>query len=238
MKTVYCGLLRREPDGWWYFGNDRIGKDGEPFDGVLEDAVLAFSAAKAQTPAVCPPRAPPVQMCFDWPVEEQRLPVDEKETLFHAHRQVFAQLDAGTWCPCCQRPAKRQPRTIHGEMLEFLVKLVRAWLVVKRWYTMVELMPETAAAPKHASDASYFVPWGLLKRRAGHRGQYQPEQVGVAFVLGRTTVPKVAHVYDARATHFSKEMVSIREAIETVKSEEKREMLEQLVREIMRDHGR
>lgn len=238
MKTIYCGMLRREPNGIWYFGNDRIGTDGEPTEGALEDAVATFIEAKTSIPAVAAPKAPPVQLCFDWPVEEQRIPVDEEETLCHAHRQVFAQLDAGTWCPCCQRPAKRQPRTIHGEMLEFLVKLVRAWLRTPRWYTMVELMPETAAAPKHASDASYFVPWGLLKRRAGHRGQYQPEQVGVAFVLGRTTVPKMAHVYDARATHFSREMVSIREAIGTVKSEEKRELLEQIVREIVAENGR
>jgi len=122
-------------------------------------------------------------------------------------------------------------------MLEFLIKLVRAWLRDKRWYTMVDIMPEVAAAPKHATDASYFVPWGLLRRRHDARGQYQPDPTGVAFVLGRTTIPRVANVYAARATHFSKEMVSIHEAVDTIKDAAKREMLFEILRELAVEHA-
>lgn len=212
MKTSYCGMLRREPNGHWYYGERLIGIDGEPIPGALELALVD----EADAPAAEPPtsRPPPQQLSLDWPVEAPVIAIDEDESLAKAHRQVWANLDEGTWCPCCQRQARRYPRRLHAEMASFLVRLVRAHDRQRRWYHLREVLPGGQESPKASTDGAYLTLWGLVKRHADRTGFYQPTPAGVAFVRGRTSVPRTAWVYDGRATHFSKEMVTIRQTLE------------------------
>jgi hypothetical protein len=211
-KTVVCGLLRREASGSWFFGERWIGTDREPIAGALEAAVA--DTLDVPPPELSDNRPPPVQTSFEWPVDEPQIAVDEKESLAHAHRQVWDALDEGTFCPCCQRTARRFPRHLHAEMAAFLVKLVQAYTAEKRWYHLREIIPCAVDSPKVSTDGSYLVCWGLVKRQHGTAGVYRPTPAGEAFVRGRTAVPKIAWVYSGRATHFSKELVTIREALE------------------------
>ena len=212
MKAAYCGLLRREPNGHWYFGERLIGIDGEPINGALELAL----ADTADAPAADPPANRPTaqQLSLEWPVEAPVIAIDEGESLAQAHRQVFAGLDQGAWCPCCQRTARRYPRRLHAEMAAFLVRLVKAYEGQKRWFHLREVLPGGDEVPKASTDGAYLTAWGLVKRHPDRTGFYRPTPAGVAFVRGRTTVPKIAWVYDGRATHFSQEMTTIRQSLE------------------------
>lgn len=212
MKSVYCGMLRREPNGHWYYGERLIGIDGEPISGALELALV--DEAEAPAPALPENRPPPQQLSIDWPVEAPVIAIDEGESLAKAHRQVWSELDRGVWCPCCQRNARRYARRFHAEMAAFLVRLVKAHEAERRWYHLREILPGGQDSPKASTDGSYLTLWGLVKRHADRTGFYQPTPAGNAFVRGRTTVPRIAWVYDGRATHFSKEMVTIRQALE------------------------
>lgn len=210
-KTVYCGLLRREPDGRWFYGEQLIGIDGEPVSGALKDALA--DVADAPEPVLAEPTTPAIQTSFSWPVDEPIIAVDESETLAEAHRQVWANLDAGTWCPCCRRNARRYARPLHAEMATFLVNLVRAFEKQKRYYHNREILPG-ADSSKSSTDGSYLTVWGLVKRKPGATGWYLPEPAGIALVRGRIEVPKYAWIYDGRATHFSAERITIREALQ------------------------
>jgi hypothetical protein len=212
MKGKHCGLMRREPDGRWYYGESLVGIDNEPIPGALEDAMR--QAAEAPAPDLPDSRAPARQLTFSWPVEAPVVAIDENESLAHAHAQVWGELDRGTFCPCCQRNARRYPRPLHAEMAAFLVRLVRVAETSKKWLHLRELLPGTEDTPKASTDGSYLVLWGLVKRHPERNGLYRPTPAGIAFVRGRTTVPKVAWVYDGRASHFSKEVVGIRQALE------------------------
>lgn len=212
MKGDHCGLLRRESDGRWFFGETLLGIDGEPLPGALEDAMAATS--DAPVPDLPPAGPPPQQLSLSWPVEAPVIAVDENESLASAHQQVWAELDKGVFCPCCQRNARRYPRPLHAEMATFLVRLVRAAETTKRWLHLREILPGGSTAPKASTDGSYLVLWGLVKRHPERTGLYRPTPAGVAFVRGRTTVPKIAWVYDGRASHFSQEVVGIRQALE------------------------
>lgn len=213
MKTVYCGNLRRDPDGRWFMGEVLIGLDNEPIPGALEQAVDdSLRAPQAQPPTSRPHS---VQMAFDWPTNAPVIAIDEHETLAKAHRQVWAELDRGAFCPCCQRNARRYPRRLHAEMAAFLVRLVRAWETEgHRWFHLREVLPGGDESPKACTDGAYLVLWGLVKRHPERAGFYQPMPAGIAFVRGRTTVPRTAWVYDNRASHFSNERVGIRQALE------------------------
>lgn len=210
-KTNYCGLLRREPNGHWYFGERLIGIDGEPIPGALEIAMA--DSAEAETAEPPPPGRPAVQLAIDFPIEAPVIAIDEGESLAKAHRQVWQNLDQGAWCACCQRTARRYPRKLHAEMASFLVRLVRAYEKEKRWYHLREVLPG-GDAPKSSTDGAYLTHWGLVKRHPDRTGFYRPTPGGIAFVRGRTSVPRIAWVYDKRATHFSKERITIRQALE------------------------
>lgn len=212
VKGKHCGLLRRQADGRWFYGEHLIGIDNEPISGALEDAM----AAEVDAPAPdVPDASPPArQLALAWPLEAPVVAIDENESLAHAHAQVWAELDRGTFCPCCQRSARRYPRPLHAEMAVFLVRLVRAFDQDKVWWHLRDLLPGGDQAPKASTDGSYLVLWGLVKRHPERTGLYRPTPAGIAFVRGRTTVPKVAWVYDGRASHFSKEVLGIRQALE------------------------
>ncbi len=210
-KTTYCGLLRREANGHWYYGERLVGIDGEPIPGALELALAdTADAPSAEPPA---PLKPAVQLSLDWPVEAPVIAIDEGESLAKAHRQVWAELDRGAFCPCCQRTARRYPRKLHAEMAAFLVRLVKAYEKEKRWHHLREVIPGGEEVPKASTDGAYLTAWGLVKRHPDRAGFYRPTPGGTAFVRGRTSVPRIAWIYDGRASHFSNEMVTIRQAL-------------------------
>ena len=208
----HCGLLRRESDGRWFYGERLVGIDNEPITGALEGAIAAV--AGEPDPDLPDSRPPPRQLALVWPVEAPVVAVDENESLATAHRQVWAELDQGTWCPCCQRQARRYARPLHAEMATFLVGLVRKGEESKKWWHIREIIPGGEEVPKASTDGAYLVHWGLVRRHPERKGLYRPTPAGVAFVRGRTTVPKVAWIYDGRASHFSKEVIGIRQALE------------------------
>jgi len=205
-----CGLLRRDTSGRWFYGERQIGVDNELFAGELERAMLEVSGAPEAELATW--TSQPMQLSLDWPTETPVVDVDAKMTLKQAHKQVWASLDEGAFCPCCQREARRYARRLHAEMATFLVQLAKQ--EPKRYHHLRDILPGGEAAPKISTDGAYLTLWGLVKRHPQRAGLYMITKAGMAFVRGQTTVPQVAWVYSGRATHFSKNKISIRDALD------------------------
>jgi hypothetical protein len=207
-----CGLLRRSPDGSWYYGEVCLGTDNQSLPGALERAIEAYADAPEPVLKAWSPQDS--QMTFEWPMSAPIVNVDKAISLHEASRAVFAGLDKGAFCPCCQRTARRYARKFHREMAVFLVYLVRAYRAQPRFYHLREVLPGGRSSPKASTDGSYLTHWGLVKRHKSNAGNYMPTPAGQAFVLGQITVPGTCWVYDGRAWHFSKETVGVREVLD------------------------
>lgn len=207
-----CGLLRRDPEGVWYYGEIRIGRDNEPLTGALERALEEYS--EAPEPVLREWAPADSQMSFSWPVSAPIVNVDRNMSLHEASAGVFAKLDKGAFCPCCQRTARRYARKLHREMAVFLVYLVRAYREHQRFHHLRDVLPGGRSSPKASTDGAYLTHWGLVKRHKGTAGLYMPTPAGQAFVLGQTTVPSTCWVYDGRPWHFSKDKVTVREVLD------------------------
>lgn len=213
-KALTCGLLRREPDGCWYYGEIMIGQDQIPNPGALERAIEHY--ANAPEPLLKEWKPKDSQLSFSWPVSAPIVNVDRDISLQEASRTVFANLDKGAYCPCCQRNARRYARRLHREMAVFLVYLVRAYRAQDKpkWLHLREVLPGGRSTPKASTDGSYLVNWGLVKRHKQTAGLYMPTPAGQAFVLGQIAVPRICWVYDGRPWHFSKETITIRDVLD------------------------
>lgn len=206
-----CGLLRREDDGCWYYGEIQVGRDNEVFPGALERAVEEYAGAPEPVLREWSPAG--AQLSFAWPTTAPIVNVDDRRSLKEASAQVFAELDKGVFCPCCQRLARRYARRFHREMGVFLVYLVRAFREKRSWYHLREILPGGKSSPKASTDGAYLKNWGLVKRHPEKTGVYLPTDAGIAFVLGQTHVPRICFVYDGRPWHYSKETVGIRDVL-------------------------
>ena len=212
--SLSCGPIRRDPDGSWWYGDVQIGTD----DGLDDDAFEAAVTPSAPDPDVVPakvyaPKDAQLSLAFEWPESPNIVNVDASMSLREAHARVWANLDRGAFCPCCQRMARRYARRFHREMAVFLVYLVRAYQAKKGWHDLRTLLPGGRSSPKASTDGSYLVQWGLVKRHPKKTGVYRPTEAGIAFVYGRTPAPKIAWVYGGRALNFSRERVYVREVL-------------------------
>lgn len=215
-EVISCGALRREPDGTWWYGDIQIGTDEALDDEAFETAVAPPTPVGSEetVPAkVYAPKDAQLSLEWEWPESTNIVNIDESMSLREAHARVWANLDRGVFCPCCQRMARRYARRFHREMAVFLVYLVRAFAAKADWHELRSLIPGGRSSPKASTDGSYLVQWGLVKRHPKHTGIYRPTDAGIAFVHGQTAAPKIAWVYGGRAVSFSRERCYITEVL-------------------------
>lgn len=95
-------------------------------------------------------------------------------------------------CPCCGKSAQIYKRKFGIEMAIFLVKLVAAARKNEKWFTITEVLGSTQVGKqKVATDGTYLVHWGLVKKPdaetarvlGGSKGLYYPTEAGKKFVL-------------------------------------------------------
>ena len=143
-----------------------------------------------------------------------------EKTLREAREQLFAAIDSGLACPCCDQFAKRYKRQIHSMMARGLLEL---WRLdgQRRWVDVKEIKDrlrdlDTSYPTSDFAKLSY---WGLIVQMGAAKsdqrtsGLWQITPKGVDFVLGVATVQRYARIYDGRRTGLDGEPVSIREAL-------------------------
>jgi hypothetical protein len=119
------------------------------------------------------------------------------KSLAEARRELFAELDDGAVCPCCDQYAQRYRRPVDCGMARCLIlayRLGKGREDEGRWVHVSELAETLAIVPTIATTAR----WGLAESRKNtdtkkkDSGWWRLTDLGVAFVLGETTVPKYA----------------------------------------------
>lgn len=137
-------------------------------------------------------------------------------SLADAKQWLREQLDGGAPCPCCTQFAKVYRRKITSRQVRALIRVWRS--AGTDWCHVTTVHPSLAGDGGELSRLRY---WGLLEeadeRRedGGRAGWWRVTDRGEQYVLGRTTVPKYAHIYDSRCLALSGDLVSVRDALGT-----------------------
>jgi len=122
----------------------------------------------------------------------------------------------GTICPCCSKLVKVYRRRLHQEMALFLFKLFRRHQLYPRFYTMLELYPESNKA---ASDGSYLPHWGLVEKSDGVNtadapaGLYKMTDKGIQFLHNQEYVPSHVHLLNNRVVGWSDSRTNVQQAL-------------------------
>jgi hypothetical protein len=126
--------------------------------------------------------------------------------------QAKIETDGEATCPCCSRPTKIRPRTLHAEMIQFLVELVDHYQVTQDWVPIKKLFTGKSG------DYGKLVHWELTEAREGTPGFWRPTALGVQFVLGEVRLPITAHLLAGRCVKRTGSRVSIRDVLCTAPS--------------------
>lgn len=131
--------------------------------------------------------------------------------LGEAKQWLRDRVDDGAPCPCCGQLAKVYRRRVNSGMARSLITMWR-----KAGLEWVHLPTEIGARSREEGKLAY---WGLAeeateKREDGGRaGWWRVTERGRQFVLGLTTIPRYALIYDGRRLRFDGEPVTIRDAL-------------------------
>jgi hypothetical protein len=106
-------------------------------------------------------------------------------------------------CPCCERVVRVYHRTLHSEMILWLLGLVSLYEQREGWYMTTDIIRELGSHLRAGgTNGSLLVHWKLVLRAevdnlAGAPvGSYRPTEDGLRFVAGRKAVPKCVHLKD------------------------------------------
>ena len=123
----------------------------------------------------------------------------------------------GGHCPCCHRWGKIYPRSLNETMARSMVWLAHHsahgdWIDVPkrgpRWLVRSNQLPTLRW-------------WGLVERHGNddptkrHSGLWRATERGILFAQNRLQVPKKVYTYNAEVEDFGKELVTIRDCVES-----------------------
>lgn len=120
---------------------------------------------------------------------------DDGRTLAQARADLFAALDDGARCPCCDQHAQRYRWSLYATAARLLHRL-HAEGGTERYV-------ETKRHKGYGQgDASRLRFWGLAEEEpdrrpdGGKSGWWRVTQLGEDFLAGRATIPKYVYVYN------------------------------------------
>lgn len=131
------------------------------------------------------------------------------ETLEEARQRLRASLDEGIHCPCCSQYAKRYKRSLYKGYVHWLIWLVEQVAAGEEW-------ADVRDTPKHLGrngDYAKLQWWGFVESAGKRSRMWRPTREGLAFVKGRTRVPKYVFVYDNTVEGFSADTVSVHDVL-------------------------
>lgn len=134
------------------------------------------------------------------------------QLLSEARAEVFARIDEGSACPCCDQHVKVYARPLYNVM--------GAWLI---WAARCGETVHVREGPAvRGGDFAKLVHWGLMEAVGGARtGRWDVTHLGHAFVAGEIKVPSHVYLYNGRIWRrsgddgFSSKLVSILDVLGT-----------------------
>lgn len=146
------------------------------------------------------------------------------KSLVDARAELYAGLNEGVTCPCCDRFAKMYKRRITSSMAYGLILIfrwyrargfTRDWLHIEDYFKSIPDLPSSIRG-----DVSKLRHWGLLEKKVGEQddgnpslGLYRLTVRGRDFVLGVVDVEEYVLLYDDLPHGFEGDLVSIRECL-------------------------
>lgn len=128
-------------------------------------------------------------------------------------------LTRGGDCPTCGRWCKMYRRGINATMGYALVWMVKRFRANGgKWINMPRVAPRFVVESNQFSTMKH---WGLVEAKPNTdpkrktSGRWRPTAKGIAFALGRTTIPAKVDVFDDRAVAFSGDLIDIEAALST-----------------------
>lgn len=137
------------------------------------------------------------------------------ETIKEAKAFLRANFNDGVKCPCCAQMVKLYKRKIHYTMAVELIRLYKLSNGNNKYFHYLEIRLENNTS----GDFAKLAYWGFIEEQINEStnkktsGSWRITTKGKHFVKGLIKVPSHAHVYDAVARGFSKNLVGIEECI-------------------------
>jgi len=141
-------------------------------------------------------------------------------TLDQARDRVFANLDNGSFCPCCGQFCKLYKRKLNSGMSAALIWIVRRYERERDWINVPRDAPRFVLRTKEYGTTRH---WGLLMQKPHDpedddgqtktSGLWKPTEKGIRFVHNRISIPKRVHLYNNQVLGWSEERITIEEAL-------------------------
>lgn len=147
--------------------------------------------------------------------ERRPFPVDDDASFSVARAAFQSAIDTRTCleCPMCSQAVKLYKRTIHGKMVEFLVRLYHESMTNNDgWVNVTKLY-----GPGLSGDYAKLKFWGLIEAHdvrsseANASGNWRITALGKKFVTGEAWVQKYALVFNNQCYGLNGPMVTIQE---------------------------
>lgn len=137
--------------------------------------------------------------------------MDDSVSLGEARGWLRERVDRGEHCPLCGQHSKVYKRKLNSGMARSLI------LMHKRGGSgWIHIPTELPARSREEGKLRY---WGLIEESpveredGGRAGWWRVTSTGTRFVLGRSTVPKYARIYDDRLLRLDGEPIDIWDAL-------------------------
>lgn len=147
---------------------------------------------------------------------------DGSWTLKDARAWLREQRVEGVRCPCCNQLAKIYKRSMLSTSARTLIAMYLETRGTDNFIHIPTLVQRRVRDKAHQGGSSTLgAYWGLIEEErerrpdGGRKGWWRLTPKGLAWVLGRTTIPHYAYTYNSRVVEVSGPPVSIRQALGT-----------------------
>lgn len=135
------------------------------------------------------------------------------KSLAQARREMEAELEEGTTCPCCERWIKVYKRNLNSTMARALVWIAQEHNLNGDWVDVPSLGPDWLIRSNQHTTLAW---WKLLVRKQvdplqdqKHSGLWKPTRRGLLFCNRQIAVPKTVYTLNGEPVEFSDEQVYI-----------------------------
>lgn len=142
-------------------------------------------------------------------------PFSDEMTLVEARTELLHRIPEGERCPVCTQFAKMYRRKVNSSMAAGLIEMYKAFGTELGY--LQDVRRKTKATDNREESKLRY--WGLVveddSRRSdgGRTGWWRVTPKGEQWVLGTSTVPKYAHLYDGECLGLGGDQVTIMDAL-------------------------
>lgn len=138
-------------------------------------------------------------------------------TLEDAKNRVFAQIDKGTTCPCCEQFVKLYKRKLNSGMAITLIRVYKA--NGRAWTNVKDFLRENKYTNSH--DWTLLRYWGIMEEEMKEpddemkktNGVWRITEKGQKFIFNKIEVVSHIKIYNGKLKGFEGNLIGIREAL-------------------------